>query len=73
MPLNLLPRPLRALVEWLPFRYQIALPVELMTGAVDRARAAALLGRQWGWVAALLALTLWTWRRGVRRFAAYGG
>ena len=34
-------------VEWLPFRYQIGLPVEIMTGAHDRADALALLGAQW--------------------------
>ena len=47
-----LPRPGRPLsrrrcarvVEWLPFRYQIGFPVEIMTGAHDRARRARPAG-----------------------------
>jgi ABC-type uncharacterized transport system permease subunit len=27
---------MRAVVDWLPFRYQIGLPVELMTGRTAR-------------------------------------
>jgi ABC-2 type transport system permease protein len=73
VPVDLLPRPLPDLVDWLPFRYQIGLPVELMTGGHDRAAAVALLARQWAWVAISLAATAILWRRGIRRFASYGG
>jgi len=75
IPVDLFPRGLHALVEWLPFRYQIGLSVELVTGAYDhdRGRALALLARQWGWVLVALAATGAVWRRGLRQFAAYGG
>jgi len=73
IPVDLFPEPLRRVVDWLPFRYQIGLPVELMTGAHGRATALALLARQWTWVSLALGATFITWRRGVRRFEAYGG
>ncbi|HEV8336856.1 MAG TPA: ABC-2 family transporter protein [Candidatus Polarisedimenticolia bacterium] len=73
IPVELFPPALRAVVDWLPFRFQIGLPVELMTGAHDRAAALALLGRQWGWAALMMGGTILLWRKGLQRFAAYGG
>jgi ABC-2 type transport system permease protein len=75
IPIDLFPRGLRVVADWLPFRYQIGLPVEIMTGAydADRWRALALLGAQWAWVAVGLLGTAVVWRRGVRQFAAFGG
>lgn len=72
-PLELFPPWLRTATEWLPFRYQIALPVELMTGKLAFADALGLLGRQYAWAAALIALSLTLWRKGVDRFQAFGG
>lgn len=72
-PLELFPPWLRATTEWLPFRYQVALPVELMTGKLAPAEALELLARQYAWAGALIALSLTLWRRGVDRFQAFGG
>ena len=75
IPVDLFPRAVRVVVDLLPFRYQIGLPVkEIMTGASTAGRPRlALLLRQWVWVAAMTAATLVLWRRGLRQFAAYGG
>jgi ABC-2 type transport system permease protein len=73
VPIELFPERLRAVLQWLPFRYQIGLCVELMTGAHGRNEAFSLLARQWAFVALGLALATWVWQRGVVRFAAYGG
>ena len=73
IPVDLFPHGVRAVVDWLPFRYQIGLPVELMTGAHGTAHALTLLGRQWRGVAIGLGTTSLLWRCGLRRFAAYGG
>jgi ABC-2 type transport system permease protein len=73
IPVDLFPPGVRAAVDWLPFRYQIGLPVELMTGAHGTAHALSLLGRQWAWVAIGFVTTSVLWRTGLRRFAAYGG
>jgi ABC-2 type transport system permease protein len=73
IPVDLFPRPLQGVVDCLPFRYQIGLPVELMTGAHGAIAALTLLGRQWLWVSIALGATVLMWRRGLRRFEAHGG
>jgi ABC-2 type transport system permease protein len=72
-PVELYPPLLRGLADWLPFRYQIGLPVELLTSAHELPAALRLLAWQWAWVAALAVAALALWRGGLRRFAAYGG
>jgi ABC-2 type transport system permease protein len=73
IPIDLFPGRVRAVIDWLPFRFQLGVSVELMTGAHARGAALALLARQWAWVAIALGSTAVAWRRGVQRFAAYGG
>jgi ABC-2 type transport system permease protein len=73
IPIDLFPARLRESIQWLPFRFQLGLPVEIMTGAHARGEAWALVGTQWLWVAVALGGTAAMWRAGLRRFAAYGG
>jgi ABC-2 type transport system permease protein len=73
IPVDLFPPALRAIVQWLPFRFQIGFPVEVAIGAHGRAGALELLGAQWAWAAVGLGATIAMWRGGLRRFAAYGG
>lgn len=72
-PMELFSPGVRAVLDWLPFRYQIGLPVELMINSHGLGEALGLLARQWLWVAVLLGLSLFSWQRGLKRFAAYGG
>ena len=73
IPVELFPPAVRGIADWLPFRYQIGLPVELITSAHDRGAALALLGGQWAWVVVTMVGTIGLWRKGLGRFAAYGG
>jgi ABC-2 type transport system permease protein len=73
VPVELFPSGMRRVIDWLPFRYQIGLPVEIMTAAHDRADALVLLGRQWLFVALFFAIATILWRRGLSRFASFGG
>lgn len=73
IPVELFPGALRAAAEWLPFRYQIGFPVELLTGAHEAGPALAMLARRWLWVFLLAGLGALLWKRGLKRFAAYGG
>jgi len=72
-PVTLFPPAMRRAIDWLPFRYQLGLPVEIMTARYDLHGALAMLGRQWLMVGAMLAIVALVWRGGVKRFAAYGG
>jgi ABC-2 type transport system permease protein len=73
VPLELLPPWLHAVVQWLPFRFVLSFPVETILGLSSRAVTLQSLAVQAGYVLAFLALALLLWKRGVRRYAAYGG
>jgi ABC-2 type transport system permease protein len=73
LPVELFPAAVRPVIDWLPFRYQIGLPVEIMVGHHTVEASLGLLVRQWGWVAVFALLTERAWSLGVKRFAAYGG
>jgi ABC-2 type transport system permease protein len=72
-PVDVAPAVLRDVANWLPFRYQIGAPVELMTKNLGLQDSLLLLARQWTWVLVLGTLAVTMWRRALRRFAAYGG
>lgn len=73
VPLALLPSWLGAVAAVSPFRAIIAIPVQLVTDpSLGFWGAARLVGFQALWAAAVLLLMSWLWRRGVRRFEAFG-
>jgi ABC-2 type transport system permease protein len=72
-PLDMFPTWLRDLSQWLPFNYQIAFPVELMTGQLSVDDILASLGMQYLWAAVMMTLALTLWQEGVKRFQAFGG
>jgi len=73
VPLDLYPPWLEALSRWLPFRYMLGFPVELLTGLLPRERIGPELAVQWLFVSGLLLLVSLAWRRGLRHFSAVGG
>jgi len=73
VPLDLFPPWLSQLARFLPFRYMLAFPVEMMTGLLTRQRVLEELLVQWGFVAGLLLLAWLAWGRGLRRFSSVGG
>ena len=73
IPLALLPSWLRTLADWLPFRFMLSVPVEILTSrTLGAGRAAELVTAQWIWAGGVLALALALWRAGVKRFEAVG-
>ena len=73
IPVELFPPLIRGTIELLPFRYQIGFPVELLTRGLDRGAALRLLLYQWIWIGLFLLGVRALWRKGLQRFAAYGG
>jgi ABC-2 type transport system permease protein len=71
VPLELIPWA-KGVADWLPFRYMLGYPVEVMIGMTSRSDALVRLAVQWVWVLLLLAGALALWKRGVRRFEAFG-
>lgn len=74
IPLEHLPGWIQAIARWLPFRSMLGDPIAIWIGRVpSTADAARLVAQQWAWAIGLLLLAAWLWRRGVRRYEAFGG
>jgi ABC-2 type transport system permease protein len=73
IPIELFPPWLERITDWLPFRYQIGLGVEILTGRYELSGALRMLAAQWSYVAILVVGASVLWRGGLKRFAAYGG
>jgi ABC-2 type transport system permease protein len=73
IPIDIFPAHVRDMLALLPFHFQLGFPVEIMTNAYDLTTTLRLLAIQWTYVAATLGLTRILWRRGLTRFAAFGG
>ncbi|MEA4909450.1 MAG: hypothetical protein GYA17_20285 [Chloroflexi bacterium] len=72
-PTALLPGTLHTLSVYLPFRYMVGFPVEILTGQLDPAAMAAGFAVQAAWLAVALGTCAWVWRAGLHRYAAVGG
>jgi len=73
MPLEFFPPAFAGLVRCLPFRSMLAFPVEATLGLIDLRQTLLDLLVQWLWIACFGLLAHFAWRRGMRRFSAYGG
>lgn len=71
-PLAFFPDAWRGVLDWLPFRATLAVPVELLGGFMAPADAWPDLLRQLGWIAVAWAIAAWMWKRGVARYGAFG-
>jgi ABC-2 type transport system permease protein len=71
-PLALLPGPVRAAAAFLPFRWTVSFPVELLLGRLTPSQALAGFGAQLAWLAISLVLLRVVWRAGVRAYSAVG-
>ncbi|HRC57215.1 MAG TPA: ABC-2 family transporter protein, partial [Kofleriaceae bacterium] len=73
VPLTIMPAWLAAVAQVTPFRGIIGIPVQIVTDpSLGPMGAARLVGFQALWAVAVLLLLSWLWRRGVRRFEAFG-
>ena len=72
-PTDLLPGGLRTAAEWLPFRYMLGFPIEVLLGHVHEDALTRGLIVQLVWLTAAGGLAYSLWRLGVRRHAAVGG
>jgi ABC-2 type transport system permease protein len=72
-PTTLLPGILQQVATWLPFRYMIGFPVEVLTGQLDTTGILTGFTFQVGWLTVALVLFGVMWRTGVKRYSAVGG
>jgi ABC-2 type transport system permease protein len=71
-PVALLPGALQSWAMYLPFRYMVGFPVEILTGQLSRGEIFNGLAVQAVWTAAAVVLAWRLWRGGVKRYSAVG-
>ncbi len=72
-PLDMLPQPWHTIVDLLPLKYLAYYPAAVLLGKVPRDALVGGLLCQLGWVVVFVILARVMFRRGVRRYAGYGG
>jgi ABC-2 type transport system permease protein len=72
IPLDLFPPGVREFLWYLPFRYTMSFPVELLMGRLSGPAILQGIAIQGVWVAAMYAVNRWVWRRGLRHYSAVG-
>jgi ABC-2 type transport system permease protein len=73
LPLSLFPEKLRLAADLLPYRYISSLPLEILSGGEPAPSLFFSLAGQGFWLLVFLAALVFVWRRGLRRYEAYGG
>ena len=73
IPVWFMPGPLRAVVEWLPFQAITFLPASIYVGEAQGAEMWRAIAIQAAWVAILVVLASWVWRRAQHRLVVQGG
>lgn len=72
IPLQFLPSWAHALAHWLPFRYTLSLPVEIIQGRIMVSELITSLALQLMWLGFGLLLYRFLWSRGIRRYSSSG-
>jgi len=72
VPLDLFPPVVREVLAYLPFRYTMSFPVEILTNRVSGIAIFQGIAMQWIWSAAIYLVYQWVWKRGLRRYSAVG-
>jgi ABC-2 type transport system permease protein len=68
-----MPGPWPEVLKLLPFQYLAYFPAAVLLGKVEGADLARGLLIELGWAVVLVLLSRWLFRRGLRRYSAYGG
>jgi ABC-2 type transport system permease protein len=72
VPLDLMPGPIQAVAQYLPFQLMKYGPVQLILGRLSPQEIVQTFLLGFFWLAVSLALFLWVWRNGAKRFSAVG-
>lgn len=71
-PLELMPRPVQAAATFLPFRWVVSFPVELLLGRLTPIQTLTGFAAQFVWLVVSLVILRSVWRAGVRQYLAVG-
>ncbi len=72
VPLQLMPRPVQVVAQYLPFQMFKYTPIEILMNRLPGGRVGLEFAVSAAWLVVFLFLFRWVWREGIRRFSAVG-
>lgn len=73
LPIKIMPAWITTIADYSPFPAMLSSPVRIMTEDLGTRGTLEIVATQAGWAVATIALALYVWRLGVKRFEAVGG
>jgi ABC-2 type transport system permease protein len=71
-PLDLFPDQVRIVANYLPFRFMLSFPVEILSGRLTTSDVAIGVALTFFWLIFFIAVYRWLWAKGIKQFSAYG-
>lgn len=71
-PLDLFPSQVQSIANYLPFRYMLSFPVEIVSGRLSLNDLVQGIASMIFWVLVTFGIYRWLWRKGITQFSAYG-
>lgn len=72
-PLEFLPKKIYQISLWLPFRFEVFVPVQIFLGKIRGLEYLIAFSIQFFWIFLFLILIKYLWRKGIKAYNAYGG
>lgn len=73
LPLSFFPHSLEILLDFLPFKYLLNFPIDIYLAHLKIERVIQGMGIQVIWIIIFFILSLWLWKKGTKKYQAYGG
>lgn len=71
-PLDLFPAQVQVVANYLPFRYMLSFPVEIVSARLSSGELVIGYATMAFWVVVMVVLYRWLWSKGIRQFSAFG-
>jgi ABC-2 type transport system permease protein len=71
-PLDLFPLQVQEFAKYLPFRFMLSFPVEIVSGRLAPTEIATGVAMTIFWLAVSLSVYRWLWAKGIKQFSAFG-
>lgn len=71
-PLDIFPK-FKVVSSYLPFQYQLFFPVKICTGGLSPSEIFRGLFVQFVWIVIMMIISMWIWKKGMKKYSATGG
>jgi len=73
IPTDLLPDTIRQIGNFLPYKYMLGFPIEVLLGKLSQSQLIMGIGIQVAWIAGVIVLHNFIWNKGIKHYTSVGG